>query len=725
MRQFSLVLVFLWMAVGGAAQDALMDAAKQLQAAIERFEADTLETAAEAMRVAQLYAAQDFPERAIEYGRIARVRLANGDTLRTAVDTHLARMFERAGELDSALYYRYRLLQERRHDHRAQLAELQHIAHLQEAEGDLIAALETYEDVLALSRGTERATALNNVGYLRVKLDELLPALDAFEAAERADSLGTVLDRTKLLLNLGVTHYNLRNYPQALRYFDRAAALESTDRALLARVNHFRALAHLERSDFYNAQLANTEAAKQARSAPDAALLSQTYRTAADIYQQLYEYEEAFDYYQRHLRIRDSLLLDARAAQQRLADSQVVLERTERDLRLQLVNNRLSKIAIAGLELERNNLALAQEKLELEAQRRAAELELLQKESSLRDAALANQRLAAQQAQQQLELTQRQLALARRDREVMDLQQRDREQAAEIARRAAAEEDRLREIEALERDRELDAMKIQQQESFRRSAILIGGLGVLLTLGLALGGLFARRANRRLQSQKAEIEAKNALVEQEKEKSDRLLLNILPAATAAELRERGSATPRAYASASILFTDFVNFSSYAEQLAPEALIGELNACFIAFDQIVGRHGLEKIKTIGDAYMAAAGIPTEQPDHALRAVRAALDMQTFMEKRYARSLAEGQPFCRMRVGIHSGPLVAGVVGERKFAYDIWGDAVNLAARMEQNGAPGRVNVSATTHALVRDAFPGDFRGEIAVKNKGAVGMYFVG
>jgi len=202
------------------------------------------------------------------------------------------------------------------------------------------------------------------------------------------------------------------------------------------------------------------------------------------------------------------------------------------------------------------------------------------------------------------------------------------------------------------------------------------------------------------------------------------LLNILPLATAKELEETGVATPKHYDKVSVLFTDFVNFTTFAENIAADQLIQELNECFVAFDEIVERNGLEKIKTIGDAFMCAGGIPTPNTTNAVDAIRAGLEMQRFMTTRIAQRKAKQLPYCEMRLGIHTGPVVAGVVGKNKFAYDIWGDTVNLSSRIESNCEPGQVNISEATYQLAKNQFTCVYRGEIEAKNKGKVRMYFV-
>jgi class 3 adenylate cyclase len=206
----------------------------------------------------------------------------------------------------------------------------------------------------------------------------------------------------------------------------------------------------------------------------------------------------------------------------------------------------------------------------------------------------------------------------------------------------------------------------------------------------------------------------------EHERSERLLLNILPAELAQELSATGYARSARHESVSVLFTDFCGFTQTASAMPADRMVAELNEIFSAFDDICDALGVEKIKTIGDAYMAAAGLPKPCPDHALRCVRCGLRMLDYLEQRNRSATFKWS----LRVGIHSGPVVAGVVGKRKYAFDVWGDTVNIASRMESVGVAGRVNLSAYSYDLVREAFDCEYRGKVDAKGKGQIDMYLV-
>jgi len=252
---------------------------------------------------------------------------------------------------------------------------------------------------------------------------------------------------------------------------------------------------------------------------------------------------------------------------------------------------------------------------------------------------------------------------------------------------------------------------------------------VLLLIGLSTAVyLFFQYRLSRLKKAKVVLEQKiqqrTKELSEEKEKSERLLLNILPKETADELKEKGYADTRNYESASVLFSDFKGFTNLSEQMNSDELVKMLDSAFKAFDRNCDRFGVEKIKTIGDAYMCAAGIPKEDTSHALKLVEFARAMLEAMEELNLQNKANGLPTWDIRIGIHSGPLIAGVVGEKKFAYDIWGDTVNLASRMESSGEPGRINLSESTYTLIKHNYKCSPRGKIKAKNKGELEMYFL-
>jgi len=258
-------------------------------------------------------------------------------------------------------------------------------------------------------------------------------------------------------------------------------------------------------------------------------------------------------------------------------------------------------------------------------------------------------------------------------------------------------------INLLNKEQQLQDQVIKRQKFVRNS--FIAGFTVMLLFA----GIFFRQRNK---------------ISKEKHRSEELLLNILPEKTAEELKLTGKAKTKRFESVSVLFTDFRNFTRASEILTPEELVEEINYCYSEFDRIISTYGLEKIKTIGDSYMCAGGLPVPNSTHPENMVAAALDMIAFIEKNKQARMQQDKPYFELRAGIHTGPVIAGIVGIKKFAYDIWGDTVNTASRMESSGEIGKLNISGFTYELVKDKYTCTYRGKIEAKNKGLIDMYFV-
>ena len=269
----------------------------------------------------------------------------------------------------------------------------------------------------------------------------------------------------------------------------------------------------------------------------------------------------------------------------------------------------------------------------------------------------------------------------------------------------------VRETDRAEQER-VNAVELTRERDRKR---VLGYSGACFLL-IALGIFFQLRTTIR----------SHKVIAKERSISEGLLLNILPQEVAEELKTKGHADAKHFDTATILFTDFKGFTTMSEKLSPKELVADIHECFSAFDHITAKHGIEKIKTIGDAYMAVGGLPTPNTTHALDVVMAAIEIRDFIAAGKALKIAKGLPYFEIRIGVHSGPVVAGIVGVKKFAYDIWGDTVNTASRMESSGEVGQVNISEATYALVKDE-PGLTyapRGKVQAKGKGKMEMYFV-
>ena len=266
-------------------------------------------------------------------------------------------------------------------------------------------------------------------------------------------------------------------------------------------------------------------------------------------------------------------------------------------------------------------------------------------------------------------------------------------------------------FEVSQKQLEVDLLAQQRKN---QNIIIISTITAMILIGLLALGLYKRNIF---------IEKMTRIIKREKKRSDSLLLNILPEETARELKNYGKVKAKRFDSVSVLFTDFCNFTYKSENLSPEILVESVDYYYSHFDEIMEKYGLEKIKTLGDSYMCAGGIPFPVQDNAHKILMAALEILLFVKEAKNKRSGEEVRF-EIRIGVNTGPLVAGVVGSKKFAYDIWGDTVNIAARMESCSEAGRINISENTYELVKDHFVCEYRGELEVKSKGMMKMYFV-
>ncbi len=237
--------------------------------------------------------------------------------------------------------------------------------------------------------------------------------------------------------------------------------------------------------------------------------------------------------------------------------------------------------------------------------------------------------------------------------------------------------------------------------------------GVFLLIALTILAFYSYRRKK----------SDNEIIKIEKQKSEELLLNILPSEVAEELKLSGRSQAKKIELVTVLFADFKGFSKYAANLEPEVLVEQLDYYFRSFDAIIGNYDIEKIKTIGDSYMCAGGLPDVNSTNPVDVVNCGLMMRDFVEQYKQSQIAAGRQYLEMRIGIHTGPVVAGIVGLKKFSYDIWGDTVNIASRLESGGHEGKVNLSGVTYQYVKDHFNCEYRGRIPIKNRGEIEMYF--
>ncbi|MBT8195654.1 MAG: hypothetical protein HKO56_09495 [Bacteroidia bacterium] len=269
-----------------------------------------------------------------------------------------------------------------------------------------------------------------------------------------------------------------------------------------------------------------------------------------------------------------------------------------------------------------------------------------------------------------------------------------------------------------QKDKEISNQIIQKEKILRNS--FLGGFILLMLL------LFITYNRYKIKRDASHaLQEKNNIISEEVKRSDNLLLNILPPQVADELKNKGHTEAKHFEEVTVMFTDFKDFTKISEKLSPSELVTEIDTCFKAFDKIISKYNIEKIKTIGDSYMCVGGLPEPNNTHAYSVVRAGIEMQEFMQEQYKHYKKNNKQVFEARIGIHTGPVVAGVVGLKKFQYDIWGDTVNTASRMESSSEVGKVNISESTFALLKNhpKLTFESRGKISAKGKGDIAMYF--
>lgn len=562
-------------------------------------------------------------------------------------------------------------------------------------------------------------TALNNMGFASTHLENYKEAIHYFNQSEIKTEEDQIKTPGYVFTNLGIAWNNLGERDKALK---KLRIAEKQDSERKSYIQHLIASIYLTDNDIYNALTYNELAIESAKKLDDKNGMADAYGMASQIYQELYEHDKALDFYKKHLSLKDSLERVLILEQKELENIHVFMDDTENNIRQSIVESELKQANLEQAEKQNEviQLQLEKEKQDLEQQRQQQQIALLEKEQEAKEASIRTAKLEADRTRQELALaTQTNLAL-KREQQIEALNQQHQLDSLEAVKRAQAQQ---QEFELREKQKEVERQEKEQQE-FRQQMYTLGGLGALIMAIITGSWFYARKLNRELASQNEKIELQNKEIVSERNRAEGLLLNILPAAIASELKEKGVATPQHYDAASVLFTDFEGFTAIAATMAPAQVVEELNECFVKFDQIAEKYNLEKIKTIGDSYMCAGGLPIANKSHPMDAVNAGKEMLSFISQRNKRLQAEGRLPWPIRIGIHTGELVAGVVGSKKFAYDIWGDTVNVASRMESNSESGRINISQATFQLLDNKVDCTFRGEIDVKNKGKMGMYIV-
>lgn len=552
--------------------------------------------------------------------------------------------------------------------------------------GSYVKAYDKYLKSLEISQALHDkpgiAVTLHRIGIIYFYQGDQLRAIDYYsKSLAIREEIGDKKGISASVNNIGIVHSQLGHFDKALEFFRKSLDLciELGDkRGEGSALNNiglvYKATGELEEAfDYFTRSMQISESLKDQRDV--AAALN----NIGHIYELRGEYDEAARSFSRSIEIKRAV-----------GDIQAVAISL---INLGMVNNKQQKFSEA-IENCLEGLSVAREIGALPEQKRACECLYINYKS------LGKETEALKYHEQMLSLND-----SLQNEETSRMLQK-----MEFARQMIA--DSLARVDERNKIQQAHQAEVRRKNRIRNIFAAVTGF-------LFIGAIALYNRIRFIRRSRAELA-------KEKERSDKLLLNILPEDVAQELKDKGEASALKYDGVSILFTDFVDFTRYASEMTPEMLVDELNECFKSFDSICEKYGLEKIKTIGDSYMAAGGLHIKSGDSVRNTIIAALELIEYMKKRKTDRENAGMRSFSMRVGVHTGPVVAGIVGLKKFQYDIWGDTVNTASRLESSGEEGKVNISRETYECIKNdpAFTFFHRGELMVKGKGCTEMYFV-
>lgn len=580
--------------------------------------------------------------------------------------------------------------------------------------GSVIYAEQANELAIQLDYKKGEAYALKNIGlalyyqgdYLAV-LDYWTQSLGTFEAIHDTLGIATIVN------NLGAVYYSQGSNAKALDYYLRslsisekiqdpfriAQALLNTGGLYAEMLDFNKALEYYNRIDQYRISLNN----------PD--ITTAYFMGIGEIYFEQGHYDDALKFYKEALSSNPNMTMRANNL---IKLGEVEFKKGNKEKAIDYLNNAyqtannnnqqllvVQSLIALGITYQQNNLTKALTAFK-EAEVLAKEMEANDELRDIYEGMYQTHELSGDYLNafkyQKLYLTQKDL--------LFNIETDDKIRGIQFDFDLEKKEDQ---IGLLEKEAEIQQLNEKRQKIVIYASVIALVLIVLLAISLYRRYKFVNETN--------------LIIEEEKNRSENLLLNILPEETAMELKQKGKVKAKKFDSVSVLFTDFKDFTQYAENLSPEKLVESVDYYFSKFDEIMEKYGLEKIKTVGDAYMCAGGLPFPSEDHAFKMVQAAFKIADFVNESKKLSSKNETRF-DIRIGINTGPVVAGVVGTKKFAYDIWGDTVNVASRMESMSESGKINISENTYELIKNEFDCEYRGKVKVKNRGMMKMFFV-
>ncbi len=566
----------------------------------------------------------------------------------------------------------------------------------------------------------EQATLLNNIAAIYKDQGKLDDALNYNQQSLEINlAIGNKKGSATSYNNIGLIFFNQGKIPDALDYYNRALwnyeAIDNKEGISTTFLNI--ASVYREQKEFHKAFEYYNKSHKLNLSAGDKFGLGYSYNSLAGLYEDINQLDSAISNYEKALIIREEIedklgisyvLKNMGIIYRKLGDTVLAIRYLEKSLSgfkslqnkwgMAVVLNQLGAIylnsgnELLALKYLTNSLDIAKQLgYPVDISNAASNLmKLYKKQSNWKEAFMMSEYYS----------------------KMKDSVINENNLKESIRSQFSFEYERREAHLKAKHDIESAISNVELKRSHQQKVFLIGALIMtcLFTYSIFL--------------QKKKISRSKKTIEQEKKRSDDLLLNILPEEVAEELKEKGSVDAKFFDQVTVMFTDFEAFTKLSEKLSPKQLVSEIDYCFKAFDNIITKHNIEKIKTIGDSYMCVGGLPVENSTNAIDIVTAALEIQEFMQNHIIERQKVLNEIVEIRIGIHSGSVVAGIVGIKKFAYDIWGDTVNIASRMEASGLANKVNISKSTYELVKDNFDCIYRGKIEAKNKGLFDMYFV-
>lgn len=548
---------------------------------------------------------------------------------------------------------------------------------------------------------------LNNIGFIHNQKGDRNKALRYFREAEKNAKSVDATDLSVIRYNLGIALSSSNLFADANKLFKKINKNAQPTDSIYPFVELALIQNYLKTEDLFRADDRIRKLIEWADEYNRPEILETVYMQAALVQGELNDFENALSFYNKHLSIKDSLDYLKTEELRAVDNIRKELQLTKSEIEYLKVDKELQEALIKELDLEKEALSLSNEKKE-------QELALTKRKKELELEKIRVSELDAIRIKNELELANEKLLLDRKQQEYVLFQKlkeieldslEDEKKQIEQNRQLLEQQNAITELELSNKEKE-----IAQQKEFKRSVTIISILGLLLLL-TALGGVLKLRQS-------------NKIINQERQRSDDLLTAILPEETAEELKTSGKALPKSYDSTTVMFTDFTGFSKISKGWPPEDIIKELEICFQTFDDITEKYNLERIKTIGDSYMCAGGLPIPNKTHIDDTIKAAIAMQEWIISRKEEKKQQGLDYWGMKVGIHTGPVVAGVVGNKKFAYDIWGDTVNIASRLEQMAEEGTINISKSTKDGYNLSMSCKDRGIINTKGVGDIQMYTI-